>query len=563
MKGCTQDVQYISVCPPVADIEDLSSWLKADIIADKKADIERIFSVKPFDNIYESLTELTEYVMSKKGQVLLMSPSEIAAEELTSSMVEGTESTDKLDLNLSLGHFEELRELADGIMRHYPTCKITQDLARSVRKGVGFLHYGLSRVQRRLLSNAWEKRLLPVLVVPTSFAIASGLKAYTVFIMGVYMQGMTGDDTENIFTLITEWQLSDILLSAGRSGFDRRAFGIVVVENEIEKQRVISKYFNRLSDGSITPVLGEVDSNMDNPENVQDLVLGEICASSDTSEDPFSVISRTFWAATEERATQVQGGIPSEGDSIQSLVSKRAVRSTIKRAQDIPDTSVKLVSATPNKVEGLIHSESRDLWHHVILRDDQGVSCTCESWKFQGIRKHRLCKHLVKFMQFASRADGVSQYANAVIRKSLAGLEILNDLEVQGLVHRSGKTYSCTDLGKDVTLLGISVKDAKRVLKALNQSKSDLRLILKELTDSRPRVLKEEWKRVLDIAESSNETSIEFCEDDNPGIIENCFEDLQYFTTILLRLIDKKNVSLRERVERMNTRLTKILDAFS
>jgi len=563
IKGHNSNIQFISICPPVADIQELHIWLKSDIVEDKKADIQRIFSIKSFENVYESLTDLTEFVMSKRGQVLLLTASSEAAEELSSTLVEGHAQAEKLDLKISLGHQEELKEVASNLVEYYPACDISKKIAKHVRKGVAFLHEGLSREQRREISHAWQNRLIPVLVMPIGFAVASGLKAYTVFVMGVYMQGTMEQKDNGNLTLVSEWQLSEVLQSAGRSGVDSRAFGIVVVDNEFEMKRVKSKYFDVHSDSSITPVLGEVDSSMDDPENIQDLVLGELCLSKGGSEDPFSVVSRTYWAVTKNTGESKEDSLSEERDSIQFNISQRAVKSTIMRAKDIPDTSVKMVSVTPHKLEGLIHSESRDLWHHVILRDDEGISCTCESWKYQGIRRHRLCKHLVKFMQYASKKKDVSQYAIAVIRKSLAGLEILDDLVKDGLVFRDDKKIVCTDLGRTVTLLGIPVKDAKRVMRILSTGKAELDAILLELTGTRDNVPKEVWKRVLKIINDDAKKPLELCEEDYPGIVENCFEDFQYYNTILLRLIDAKKTDLRKQAERMDSRLNQILDAFS
>ncbi|MFW9918660.1 MAG: hypothetical protein ACFFED_03615 [Candidatus Thorarchaeota archaeon] len=563
IKGASEDIQFISVCPPVADIDALQLWLQSDIIEDMKADIQRIFSVKSFDNVYESLTELTEFTMTKKGQVLLLSAGASAAEELSSILVEGRAGTDKLDLKLSLGHLEELRELASDVLKHYPACDISKKIAKNLRKGVGFLHEGLSREQRRIISNAWESRLLPVLVMPTGFAVASGLKAYTVFVIGVYMQEIGEQKEQGEFTLISEWQLSDVLYSSGRRGFDNRAFGIVVVDNDAERKRVISKYFHTNTDGSIVPLLSEVDSNMDDPENIQDLVMGELCASKDGTDDPFAVVNRTYWAVSTNVREGKESTLSDEAKSIRSHISQRAVRSTITRANEIPNSSVKLVSVTPRKIEGLIHSESRDLWHHVILRNDEGLSCTCESWKYQGIRRHRLCKHLVKFMQYASEKKEIAQYALSVIRKSLAGLEILDELEKTGLIYRVEKRIDCTELGKNVTLLGIPVKDAKRVMKVLSTAKVDLSRILLELAEAHSLVPRNEWERILKIVRESDGKPIEFCDKDTPGTMENCLEDLQYFNSILLGLIDEKQKTLKEQAKAMDTHLKKILDAFS
>ena len=563
-KGYSKDLQYISICPPVANIDELSSWLESEIVEDKKADITQIFGVRAFENVHESLADLTEYAQAKRGQVLILTPNEKESEELASVLAGFQRDADsvKLDFQLTLGHQDELIELAESVRDQYPECDTSVLLGRMLSKGIAFFHGGVSKSQRRLMSNAWEDGLLPVLVLPTSFAVPTGFRGSTVYVMGVYMEEERKDEnSEAHLSLLSEWELSDVLRSVGRAGIDNRAFGIVVVGNESERQRVISKYFVREEDSSITPRLGEVDSCMDDPENIQDLVLGQICSSKNSDEDPFSVLSRTFWAATKTTGGSSDDEIPEV--QTKNLISMRATKSVLSRAEDISDSSVKLVSVTPQKVEGLVHSASRDLWHHVVLRAQEGVSCTCESWKYQGIRKHRLCKHLVKFMKYAVEKDGVSQYASAVIDQSLRGLEILDDLEKGDLVYKKEKRIECTKTGKTVTMLGVPVGDAKRVMKALGKKDSGLRDILLEIAIARTSVPREVWKRVLEATEPGVKGDIEFCKEDVPGIIENCLEELQYLNTILAGLAGSSRKPLKKETNYMEKRLQYLLGGFS
>ncbi|MDF1540719.1 MAG: hypothetical protein P1Q69_17620, partial [Candidatus Thorarchaeota archaeon] len=523
-----------------------------------------IFGVRAFENVYESLADLTKYAQTKKGQVLILCANEKESEDIAVILagVRKDKESSKLNFNFTLGHHDELIELAKSVRRQYPECETSVLLGLLLPKGVAFFHSGVSKSQRRLMSNAWEDGLLPVLVLPTRFAIPTGFRGSTTFVMGVYMEDEKKEgETESHLSLLSEWELSDVLRSVGRTGIDNRAFGIVVVGNEDERQRVISKYFVREEDSSITPGLGEVDSCMDDPENIQDLVLGEICSSKNSGEDPFSVLSRTFWAASKS----MEGGSEDEIPEAQTknLISMRATKSIISRAGEISDSSVKLVSVTPQKVEGLIHSASRDLWHHVVLRAQEGVSCTCESWKYQGIRKHRLCKHLVKFMNYTIEKEGVSQYASAVIDQSLLGLEILDDLVKGDFIFKKDKKIECTDTGRTVTMLGVPVGDARRVMKAIGKKDSGLRPILLDVAVARTAVPREVWMRVIKATEPGVKGAIEFCKEDTPGVIENCLEDLQYLNTILAGLAGSSRKPLKKEADYMEKRLRYLLEGFS
>lgn len=550
LMGLETEIQYIAISPPVADIEDLESWLDMRVVEDPKPEVKRIYSVKAFGVASESLSTLSNFVVKGKGQIMVLCANRTATEELALQLA-GTGEKGRaysLDLDLSSERKQALNQLSDEVNQRYPDCAMTVELNAMIPKGVSFFHEGVARSQRRRISKAWEEGNLPVIVMPTRFAIASGLRATVVFLMGVFMQEAGKEHTtDESLILLSEWQLSDVLQAAGRAGIDKEGFGIVVVDNETERQRVLAKYFQTENDGSIHPCLGEVDSTMDDPENAQDLVLRQICTGTREVEDPFSVIDRTFWAAA-NRTTRItyEELLATDNASVEALVSIRATKTTVDRAREIPDKAVRLVSVNPSKIEGLIRSSSRDLWHLVIMRAGEGMSCTCESWKFQGIRRHRLCKHLVRFASFALSDAETKPYARSVIIQALRGLEILGDLEREGLVLREKGTTTCTGLGENVVVLGVPVKDAKAVRRALAKQEGNLKQILLGVTAVRTGLPKKLIRSVLDLVLKEGIEDIIRKTKGQPGIVENILEELQYANSILLKLMagtDRKGLN--------------------
>lgn len=558
-----QPSQYIAISPPVADIEELARWLSAEVVVDEKSEVKLIFSVKSFESANESLADLTEFVHYRRGKVMILCANVPASEDLAVRLAgQVKENSIALDLRLTPEHRDDLRDLSRDVMESYPNCEMTPKLGAAISRGVAFFHEGVSRTQRRRISAAWEDGLLPVIVMPMRFAIASGLRATVVFLMGVFMQELGRElSQEDSVTMLTEWQFNDVLQSAGRRGIDNEAFGIVVVDNEEERTRVLAKYFEEDSEGNLLPRYGEVDSMMDDAENIQDLVLGRLCGSSDESIDPFSIIDRTFWATSNRMAGAIREGVLSSDEtSVEQLVSLRTTKSTEKRAEEIPDDSVKMVSMNPSKIEGLVHSGSREMWHYVSLKAADGVSCSCESWKYQGIRKHRLCKHLVKFAKHALQEEETKLYASSVIEQALRGLELIGDLEREGLVRRIDKEIRCTELGSNVAYLGVPVRDAKRVMAVIDQRKGNLKDILLGVAAARKTLPRRVLKRVLDALPAESIDDIVCEKDDLPGIVENCIEELDYINMILLKLMgEKRKDSLKKESVAMEKNLLDLL----
>lgn len=555
------NIQYIAVCPPLGNIQELKNWLNTEIIEDQKQDIKRIFSVKSFDDVNDSLADLTEFVHYRQGQVMILCANMSAAEDLgaqLSGIVKGSESA-ALDLRLSPEHRDDLRHLSKDILQRHPRCAITSRLGLMVSRGVAFFHEGVSSAQRRILSSAWESGLLPVIVMPMRFAIDSGLHATVVFLMGVFMQEFGKEEAEDAnVTMLSEWQLSDVLGCAGRRGADNESFGIVVVDNDSERIRILAKYFEKDKKGNLQPIHGEIDSVMDETENLQDLVLMQLCGKREGKEDPFSVINRTFWSSS-SKVTNISDVEITNYDerSVNSLLTVRSTKSTFARALEIPDDSVKLVSVRPDKIEGLVHSGSREIWHYITLRSKDGVSCSCESWKYQGIRRHRLCKHLVKFSTYAMKHDETKPYAASVIVQALRGLEVFGELEEDGLITRDGKNIECTPMGESVTYLGVPVRDAKKVMRAISDKRSDLKTVLRNILQARVGVSESTVNLVLERVPAESVEDI-ITEDCLPGIVENCLEELEYANSILLRMIEK-NHSLRKDSQKLEENLLALL----
>jgi hypothetical protein len=540
------EMQYIAITPPVADINELSTWLNAKTVEDTVADVKRIFSIKVFESVTESLADLTEFVHYRQGQIAILCSNIGTCEDLAIQLsgIDTQTETPELDLRLSPERKDDLRDVAREVMKQYPNSNMTVRLSKIVSKGVAFIHEGVCKKQRRTISGAWEDGILPVILMPASFAVASGIRATVVFLIGLYTQNVGQYLSENEdFTILSEWQLGDLLYSAGRRGIDNDAFGIVVVDDKSERDRVFAQYFIEDEEGNISPRLGEVDSSMDDPENAQELVLRHICGKSGRPDNLFSVLDRTYWAQS-NRMLEISDDelLLSDDTPVETLVSLRATKSTLKRADQIPDKSVKLVSVTPTKIDGLVRSGSREMWHYVKLRSTEGVSCSCESWKYQGIRKHRLCKHLVKFARFALANQDTKPYAAAVIGPALRGLEIVGALEEDGLLVQSGKTMRCTDLGRSVGSLGATVRDIRIIKKAVEQTEGDLKAVLQRTLKARTGI---PARIINNLVEKIPTESVEGLIDENfdlPGISENCLEEVLYITSILKDLpgIDKK-----------------------
>jgi len=157
------------------------------------------------------------------------------------------------------------------------------------------------------------------------------------------------------------------------------------------------------------------------------------------------------------------------------------------------------------------------------------------------------------------RQDDTKAYAAGVIKQALRGLEVFGELETDGLITRDGKSIKCTPLGENVSILGVPVKDAKKVMRAISDKRSDLKTILRGLIRARAEMLEPVANQVLGRLPATSIDEV-VCEDNMPGIVENCLEDLEYINHILLSLMEQKH-ALRKETEKMEVSLLTLLNS--
>jgi superfamily II helicase len=157
------------------------------------------------------------------------------------------------------------------------------------------------------------------------------------------------------------------------------------------------------------------------------------------------------------------------------------------------------------------------------------------------------------------RQDDTKAYAAGVIKQALRGLEVFGELEMDGLITRDEKSIKCTPLGESVSILGVPVKDAKKVMRAISDKHSDLKIILRGVIRARAEMLEPVANQVLSKLPATTIDEV-VCEDNMPGIVENCLEELEYINHILLSLMDQRH-ALRKETEEMEIGLLTLLNS--
>ena len=133
-----------------------------------------------------------------------------------------------------------------------------------------------------------------------------------------------------------------------------------------------------------------------------------------------------------------------------------------------------------------------------------------------------------------------------------------------GLMQRDGKGFRCTELGQSVTILGVSVRDAKKVTKALGQAGNKLANILIDVAVARTGMPRKAIAGVLDAVQKQDMKKVVMCEQHGPGIVENCLEELHYINSILIGIMGRKaDKKLKKEIRKLDKNLTTTLATIS
>lgn len=151
---------------------------------------------------------------------------------------EATAERIALALNV-VEHKKELKEISDKILSSLSTpTKQCRRLARCVEKGIAFHHSGLVGKQRTLIEKGFKDKIIKVISSTPTLAAGLNLPAYKVVIKDYKRYSPRG------FNDIPILEYHQMAGRAGRPGVETTGRAVVLVKDEAELQRVVSKYIH-------------------------------------------------------------------------------------------------------------------------------------------------------------------------------------------------------------------------------------------------------------------------------------------------------------------------------
>ena len=449
--------QIIGLSATVANPDELAEWLNCRLVFSDTRPVPLEFNICIGKNKRILIREIVEKCLEDNGQALVFTLTRKEAERIAEFLSKFVENF------LNKREKEELRKVAEEMVRE-DAPSISKKIADLISRGVGFHHAGLSHRDRMLLEELFREGKIKVIACTTTLSAGVNLPARYVILKDCAMRRRFF--TESIIAELDANVLHQILGRAGRPGFDKIGYGIILTSSRNEATQVSKKYFLK-ENGELKPVYENLESCMNDFDALTEQVLLRIYEAGEaTLDDIVEFFANTFWGWKLKDRKMLEKIFSSHSFDVDEFLESFA-----EKAKDI---EVKIVDISGDRVEAKVRSEMlRGTWYNVVFDQDRGPYCSCPDFKFRKRRKEKFCKHLATLARFLLTEIGgeaLSLIVKSVSRKH--GDTILSPifyLKSGGLILERRHRFKCSTFGKAAISLYIKPKTALYIKNSLPQ----------------------------------------------------------------------------------------------
>jgi len=253
-------VQIIALSATVSNFNDISSWLKAEVVNSKWRPVKLIEGcyssgqivfcdgqkIPTFQSSYGPAIDCAFSMLKKGGQVLIFAENRRNAVSLA-------EKAAVIAPNfLSLEESRSLQLIYEKIVASDEFTEVGKRLANCVIKGSAFHHAGLPPSHRRLVEESFKEGLIKVLCATPTLAAGVNLPARTVIINSLSRFNSRWGQSEEISVL----DYKQFCGRAGRPKYDDIGFVISIL-----RSNDLDTFFERYVKGSPEPLYSKLIDN--------------------------------------------------------------------------------------------------------------------------------------------------------------------------------------------------------------------------------------------------------------------------------------------------------------
>ncbi|MHA2310230.1 MAG: DEAD/DEAH box helicase [Candidatus Thorarchaeota archaeon] len=461
-KRLISDLQLVGLSATVGAPDELADWLGCTLVESEDRPVPLVYRVISSKKKNRVLHQLIMTTVQGDGQAIIFHRTRRQAE------------SQAIRLSADVGrHFTSSeKEELDKELESVENCNVTvpPELRSLLHDGTAFHHAGLGFRARRLVEELFLRGKVKVICATTTLAAGMDLPARTVILASVRSPG-------NHRTMLQANSVHQMLGRAGRPGYDKSGFGIILVGSSGEADEVEKRYFVAATEKEsaskiLFPRYDKVISRLGESETMTEQLLvaldnlGEATLE-DVSDgflgDSFLMFTGVRDSRTPMRALQL-GEI-----NAAAAIEKHALSDTVRPARQGVLGSVSLRETNDSVIGGIVAA-----WEdgHYTCRYSarlsteglvEGPQCSCaKPLDSYGV----LCPHLVALGLYAARELGsLADYVIPVALNESSPSDLLIRLGlIEGEVEDKLKP---TRLGRVVNRLYLSIPTIREMLAVL------------------------------------------------------------------------------------------------
>ncbi len=347
------------------------------------------------------------------------------------------------------------------------------ELKKTVKCGVAFHHAGLLPKERKLVEDAYRKRVIKVICCTTTLSAGINVPARVVIVKDFKRYVTSGHNIKNFsgyfengdgfsyFMPFSANTIFQMLGRAGRPGLDIEGFGYLLASNVDERDWIEDHYFqNGFPSETYTPKYNDLVSGLNKLNTLKEQVLLTIYEQRHIALDSLKKFFQKtfFWFSIKSKMEKQQ--IPID----QLLMIKEItpvnilkLHSDLKKVKSLANNhhQIKITKLTKSNLSGYIKTDFGVFFAEFDI--DMGIRCSCgfengisnnysdDQFSFE------FCDHITALLLhlIGIPDQNFQKYVQDIVPKSVKNQYVLNYLFEKGLIiKRDNGTIKCSQFGK-------------------------------------------------------------------------------------------------------------------
>jgi replicative superfamily II helicase len=474
--------KLVALSPPIANAPEIAEWLGCKLIVGDKRPIPLSLDIVKTSDKVKSVVELSLGTVQHGGSVMIFTSSRSRSEQIAFSILKPLQEI------LTERQKADAKALSTVLIQdNEEILAVTRKLASAVQGCVAFHNAGLRSEDRSVVEEGFREGIIKVIVCTSTLGAGVNTPARTVIVADTTYLGVQspGISSHTLARRIEPDRLHQMLGRAGRLGYDKIGYGVILVDSKAEEEYTRRTFLGveGQDKGEYTePKRPAIRSKLFSGSSMLEQLMARIHECGECSTDELiEFLSKTlWWKSIAHRGVNIASLL--KGDSFDAQESLELILSfgrmgsenaSLKHSfpkAEAPITSFgnadnergthfdfRIQYVSKDRIEARVRKGDGSAWVTSSF-SSRGARCSCADKRRTdpstlGIEGYWLCDHLIGLARYLLSSVSGKEFAEEIIASSLSGFFPLVRLLQDGLITVVNEKYRCTELGSIVTSL--------------------------------------------------------------------------------------------------------------